>query len=213
MLKTIGQRQRCGRGAAAVCGKRRALLARPSQMMIRAGAVLLASLAARPTDAGKLSNGAPPAFRHIRAASPAAAPSRTPATVAVLMLAVDDLRPIGKVFGEPKVLTLDKLASESVVFENAWVQCATCVTIFLTESFIFGECCSPSCSFLFSSLIFLAFGAHFRCKLGQRLPLEPADREASAPSRPRAQKLGQPASVPSGEEVCRQNPAIYPCLR
>jgi len=44
------------------------------------------------------------------------------------MLAVDDLRPIGKVFGEPeaKVPTLDKLASESVVFENAWVQCATC---------------------------------------------------------------------------------------
>ena len=44
------------------------------------------------------------------------------------MLAVDDLRPIGAVFGEPEALvpTLDKLASESVVFGNAWVQCATC---------------------------------------------------------------------------------------
>jgi hypothetical protein len=42
----------------------------------------------------------------------------------VLMLAVDDLRPVGKVFGQPEALvpTLDKLASESVVFTNAWVQ-------------------------------------------------------------------------------------------
>lgn len=46
----------------------------------------------------------------------------------VLMLAVDDLRPTGAVFGEPEVLvpTLDKLARESVVFKNAWVQAATC---------------------------------------------------------------------------------------
>ena len=44
------------------------------------------------------------------------------------MLAIDDLRPLGKVMGEPEALvpTLDKLASESVVFGNAWVQCATC---------------------------------------------------------------------------------------
>ena len=46
----------------------------------------------------------------------------------VLMIAVDDLRPVGKAFGEPEALvpTLDKLATESVVFGNAWVQCATC---------------------------------------------------------------------------------------
>lgn len=46
----------------------------------------------------------------------------------VLMVAVDDLRPSGAAFGEPEILvpTLDKLASESVVFDNAWVQAATC---------------------------------------------------------------------------------------
>jgi iduronate 2-sulfatase len=46
----------------------------------------------------------------------------------VLMFAVDDLRPVGASFGESEALvpTLDKLASESVVFTNAWVQAATC---------------------------------------------------------------------------------------
>ena len=47
------------------------MLARPSQMMIRAGAVLLASLVPRPTDAGKLSNGAPPRCHRVRFAASA----------------------------------------------------------------------------------------------------------------------------------------------
>ena len=68
-------------------------------------------------------------FGLLAPAAALAAPAADAASLKnVLMLAVDDLRPIGTVFGEPEALvpTLDKLASESVVFGNAWVQCATC---------------------------------------------------------------------------------------
>jgi len=41
---------------------------------------------------------------------------------------VDDLRPIGAVFGEPeaKMPNLDALAKSSTSFVNSWVQAATC---------------------------------------------------------------------------------------
>ena len=46
----------------------------------------------------------------------------------VLMIAIDDLRPIGTEFGEAEALvpTIDALAAKSTVFTNAWVQAATC---------------------------------------------------------------------------------------
>ena len=46
----------------------------------------------------------------------------------VLMIAVDDLRPLGGAFGEPEALTphLDALAARSTIFTNAYAQAATC---------------------------------------------------------------------------------------
>ena len=46
----------------------------------------------------------------------------------VLMIAMDDLRPVGKLFGEPEVLVpnLDRLAERSTIFTNAFAQSPTC---------------------------------------------------------------------------------------
>lgn len=46
----------------------------------------------------------------------------------VLMIVVDDLRPVGKLFGEPEVLApnLDRLAARSTIFTNAFTQSPTC---------------------------------------------------------------------------------------
>ena len=46
----------------------------------------------------------------------------------VLMLVVDDLRPVGKAFGQPEALTpnIDALAARGTIFSNAYVQAATC---------------------------------------------------------------------------------------
>ena len=46
----------------------------------------------------------------------------------VVMIAVDDLRPTGSMFGDPevKVPNIDKLAKRSTIFKNAFVQAATC---------------------------------------------------------------------------------------
>mgnify|MGYP000592348366 CR=1 FL=1 len=46
----------------------------------------------------------------------------------VVMLAVDDLRPVGRAFGHPEVLmpNLDALAERATVFNNAFAQAATC---------------------------------------------------------------------------------------
>ena len=63
---------------------------------------------------------------------PPLTPTPTPTVPAgalnVLMLAVDDLRPVGSAFGEPEALTphLDALAARSTIFTNAYVQASTC---------------------------------------------------------------------------------------
>ena len=46
----------------------------------------------------------------------------------VVMIAVDDLRPTGSMFGDPevKVPNIDRLAKRSTIFKNAFVQAATC---------------------------------------------------------------------------------------
>ena len=46
----------------------------------------------------------------------------------VLMIVVDDLRPVGKLFGEPEVHApnLDRLAARSTIFTNAFTQSPTC---------------------------------------------------------------------------------------
>ena len=46
----------------------------------------------------------------------------------VVMIAVDDLRPTGSMFGDPevKVPNIDRLAKRSTIFRNAFVQAATC---------------------------------------------------------------------------------------
>jgi len=57
---------------------------------------------------------------------PPPAPTKTPHHV--LMIVVDDLRPVGKLLGEPEVQApnLDRLAARSTIFTNAFTQSATC---------------------------------------------------------------------------------------
>jgi iduronate 2-sulfatase len=60
---------------------------------------------------------------------PAPTPSPAPAgALNVLMIAMDDLRPIGQAFGEPEALmpNLDALAGNSTIFTQAYAQAATC---------------------------------------------------------------------------------------
>ena len=61
--------------------------------------------------------------------SPPTPPSPGPAgTLNVLMLVIDDLRPLGAAFGEPEALmpNLDALADGSTIFTNAYASAATC---------------------------------------------------------------------------------------
>ena len=62
------------------------------------------------------------------AVTASASPSPSPSPLNVLMLAVDDLRPVGEVLGHKEILmpNLDALARRSTVFSNAFVQAATC---------------------------------------------------------------------------------------
>ena len=81
---------------------------------------------ARAPKAGITSGLGPPA-----APTPPPPPPPPPAPAGalnVLMIAVDDLRPVGAAFGEPEALTphIDALAARSTIFANAYVQAATC---------------------------------------------------------------------------------------
>lgn len=64
-----------------------------------------------------------------RPAPPGPPPSPAPpGALNVLLFAVDDLRRVGRLFGEPEALmpNLDALAARSTIFTNAFVQAATC---------------------------------------------------------------------------------------
>jgi len=71
----------------------------------------------------------PPALRiGLAAAAAAAAPKSDPPNI--LMLAIDDLRPMLGCYGDPRVRTphIDRLAARSLLFERAYCQYAKCGT-------------------------------------------------------------------------------------